>query len=86
MHCDNFSGRDNFFSRTICLVFVLTISFAGTCSGLITDLEEAKQFLTEYDRFAADILYQANLAEWAYATNITDYNRDQQVRFVTPIT
>lgn len=48
-------------------------------SQLISDVEKAQKFLDEYNREAADMFYRAGLADWAYATNITDYNRNKSV-------
>ena len=68
--------------RIVPIAFTLTLFFNGISSELISDINVARQYLRDFDKMAADIEYQSALAEWAYETNITDFNRERQVIFL----
>ena len=68
-----------FYVWRINLVLVFLVTFSGVRSDLNTDIDDAIQFLKEYDKMAADMEYEAGLVDWAYSTNITEYNRERQV-------
>ncbi|XP_072023599.1 angiotensin-converting enzyme-like [Amphiura filiformis] len=44
----------------------------------ITNLEEARAFLEEYNRQAMMVNYETESALWNYSTNITDYNKQKR--------
>ena len=70
--------------RTLLNSLIVFVLITGIHSTLITDINEAKRFLREFDYLAAEMQYQAALVDWAYSTNITDYNRERQVIFLCP--
>ena len=63
-------------------VFVVVLLTSEPSHGLITDINAARQFLTEFDRQVTDLEYRVGLVDWAYSTNITDYNRERQVKMI----
>lgn len=42
-------------------------------------MEEATQFLREWENEAIASCNRVTMAQWTYATNITDYNKRQMV-------
>lgn len=42
-------------------------------------MEEATQFLREWENEAVAICNRVTTAQWMYATNITDHNKNQMV-------
>ncbi|XP_067687134.1 uncharacterized protein [Haliotis asinina] len=57
-----------------CAIWVLLVS-----GQLITDLDQARQFLNEQDAASGRMKYWSSLKEWEYYTNITDENSDAMV-------
>ncbi|XP_046681921.1 angiotensin-converting enzyme-like [Homalodisca vitripennis] len=43
--------------------------------GLNDNVLEASQFLQEYNEQASDMCYRVKAAQWAYSTNLTEYNK-----------
>ncbi|KAI8789467.1 angiotensin-converting enzyme, partial [Biomphalaria glabrata] len=43
--------------------------------GLINDSQAIQDFLTDYNRKAAEVMYEYAEASWTFNTNITDYNQ-----------
>lgn len=60
-------------------LFILNIFLA---KGLNVNLGEALQFLREYDREASSVCSRLTMAQWNFATNITDANRRRMVTSV----
>ncbi len=46
---------------------------------LITDLDEAMEFLAGYGERAKVVYYASSLTSWKYNTNITDYNQQKDL-------
>ncbi|KAK3605969.1 hypothetical protein CHS0354_019648 [Potamilus streckersoni] len=67
-------------SKIRLLFSVLCISFVIIFGQNITDIENAKDFLEEYNRQAEIILVKASEAAWKYNTNITDHNLNMSVQ------
>ncbi|KAG8262975.1 hypothetical protein J6590_042777 [Homalodisca vitripennis] len=47
--------------------------------GLNDNVLEASQFLQEYNEQASDMCYRVKAAQWAYSTNLTEYNKAKMV-------
>nr|XP_014291052.2 angiotensin-converting enzyme-like [Halyomorpha halys] len=47
--------------------------------GINTNIEEAIQFLREYDAEASAMCTRVTDAQWSYVTNITDYNKRRMI-------
>lgn len=47
---------------------------------LSANMQQAQQWLTEYNMAAEKVYYEESEVEWTYATNITDYNQQKQVK------
>lgn len=47
--------------------------------GTNTNIDEALQFLREYNAEASDICFRVNSAQWNYSTNITENNRRRMI-------
>ncbi|KAL4229123.1 hypothetical protein ACF0H5_012162 [Mactra antiquata] len=62
-------------------VFLLVVlAFLKSCNGQAgAELTRAQEFLEKYEREASEIFYKSALADWAYATNITEYNSNKSV-------
>lgn len=43
------------------------------------NMEEATQFLREWNNEAAALCNRVTMAQWTYATNVTEYNKKQMV-------
>ena len=64
--------------RVVALLIVVTLA-SELSLGLITDINAARHWLAEFDRQVTDLEYRVGQVDWAYSTNITDYNRERQV-------
>lgn len=49
--------------------------------GLINDSQAIQDFLTDYNREAAEVMYEYAEASWTFNTNITDYNQKIMVKY-----
>ncbi|KAF7283980.1 hypothetical protein GWI33_022798 [Rhynchophorus ferrugineus] len=47
--------------------------------GFNTNLDDALRFLNEYDIEAANMCFRVSSAQWAYSTNMTDYNKRRMI-------
>ena len=63
-----------FASLKFCLLFHCVIG------DKITDLDIAKDFLTDFNEKAMDLYYWSTEAAWAFNTNLTEENQRKQVR------
>ncbi|CAH1241848.1 ACE [Branchiostoma lanceolatum] len=59
--------------------FLATFCYSGA-QTLITDEEEAKQWLEQYNTMAEHYFYLSEEANWAYETDINDQNQQAQVQ------
>jgi len=59
------------------LLGVLVVGIQGA-----TPEQEVRDFLAEYDQKAKVVSNEESEADWAYATNITDYNSEVSVRSI----
>lgn len=67
----------NVFFRTMLRVLILLICLYGAeCSSQAIEEEQirAKSFLQQLDQKSSERVVRLNVAEWAYASNITDEN------------
>lgn len=46
-------------------------------------MEEATRFLREWENEAVTLCNRVAIAQWTYATNITEYNKKQMVKLHT---
>ena len=60
-------------------LFQILMLLQSTIGDKITDINIAKQFLSDYDKMAMDVEYNYMEAAWMYKTNITDENQNNQV-------
>ena len=51
-------------------------------SGKLTDEDLAWQFVDHYNALAQDVYSKQGEVDWAYATNITDYNQEVSVSYL----
>ena len=66
------------------VVFVTAALLAvAYCLGDVVDPNtltgNVTKFLEEYDKQASQAMYKSTEAEWGYATNLTDYNKQFNV-------
>lgn len=47
--------------------------------GVNADLDDAFDFLREYDGAASKVCFRVRSAQWNYATNMTDFNKRQMI-------
>ncbi len=67
---------------TLLLLAVLPLIFAQK----ITDLDQARQYLAEYNEEAMRVYYTAVEASWGYNTNITDETQRKSVSILIKLT
>ena len=49
--------------------------------GKYSDRQEARNWILQYDKMLEDMIHQEALANWNYATNITDYTAQRVSTF-----
>ncbi|XP_071103349.1 angiotensin-converting enzyme-like [Haliotis cracherodii] len=63
----------------LCLALFSAVTVLLTSGQLITDLDQARQFLNEQDAESARVYYKSSVMAWEYYTNITEENRNAMV-------
>lgn len=63
-------------------VGLIALVFVCSTQGLIEDEAKAWEWFHEFGEQASLISNRGSKVSWAYATNITDYNQQQEVRYV----
>ncbi|XP_071802040.1 angiotensin-converting enzyme 2-like isoform X2 [Asterias amurensis] len=65
------------------ILFICVVSLQVNLSlgdeALITDIDEARAFLSRYEESAKVVYYASSLASWKFNTNITDYNQQKDL-------
>ncbi|KAL4104663.1 hypothetical protein QTP88_019945 [Uroleucon formosanum] len=74
----------NFPMKTVLVFAVYLIKYSleldySKIQGFNTNMEEATQFLREWENEAVALCNRVAMAQWTYATNITEYNKKQMI-------
>ena len=59
------------------ILVLISITSLGSC--LITDEQQARDWLDWYNDRAQEVYYEDVIGAWNYNTNITDYNQQRSV-------
>uniref|UniRef100_A0A2S2QF02 Angiotensin-converting enzyme n=1 Tax=Sipha flava TaxID=143950 RepID=A0A2S2QF02_9HEMI len=74
----------NIFIKTLVILTIVLIKYSlgldySKIQGHNTNVDEAMQFLREWENEAIPLCNRVTTAQWIYATNITEYNKKQMI-------
>ncbi|CAN7938175.1 unnamed protein product [Ixodes hexagonus] len=77
--------------RAVCALLVAGLALVAQCApekpleGTLTDEERAKAYLEDADVLLTDMCLRSYTAEWNYANNLTEHNKNKSVSFAVSV-